>query len=151
MAMPHKSIVSATLLEIQSDTAADDSDKIITVDSDERWHVFAIYVSLVSTATVGNRQLQVDFRDDSNNVFCSILAGATQAASLTYNYSLAPGLPHLTAVIGTNLMTPMPATMLLKPGWDIRIYDNAAVDAAADDMTVRLLVDRVKTLGISSV
>lgn len=147
--MSIKATVQATLLEVQEDTTADDSDKTFTVPTEERWHVFAIYVELTTTATVGNRQLLVDFRDDSNNVLARVVPGITQAASLTYNYSIAPGFAQQTSITGlTNedntLMTPMPPTMLLLPGYDIRIYDEATVDAAADDMTVRILIDRVR-------
>lgn len=232
--MQTKRTVVTTNMGVLRDAALNDSDKTIVVPVGRRYHVFGIYVTLISDATVGNRQLRVDFRDGAiidaqdessydnsptaegtfaggtgheatdvitlidgstvtvdavsggvvtqftvatagtrimptfadstvltqsstdgsgtgfslspgaanlGNVFCHVLAGATQAASLTYNYSVAPGLPHLTSVIGTELMTPMPATMVLEAGMQIRIYDSTAVAAGGDDMTYTVLVD----------
>lgn len=145
-----QTVVGASSLELTADTDANDSDKTFTVDSLERWHVYSVFVSLVTTATVGNRQVRVDFMDSSSNVFCTVLAGAVQAASATVNYSFAPGLPHLTAAVGTELEAPLPATMVLLPGYKIRVYDSAAVAASADDMTVRILANRSKTKDVEA-
>lgn len=79
------------------------------------------------------------------NVFLSLLAGVTQAASLTYTYTIARGLPHLTSVIGTHASTPLPDGLVLPPKWQIRIYDSAAIAATTDDMTVRIWRNRIKS------
>jgi hypothetical protein len=42
----------------------------------------------------------------------------------------------------TFLMTPIPPTILLPAAYIIRVYDSAAVAAAADDMVVQLMVAR---------
>ena len=46
-----------------------------------------------------------------------------------------------TAFVNDELMTPLPR-LILGPTMVLRIADIAAVDAAADDMEVRVLVDR---------
>lgn len=124
---------------LTSDEAANDSDKTIAVTAGQAWHLLWLWVELASTATAGNRQIVVEFQDAANDVVGQLRAGAVQAASLTYYYMFAPALADLTALRDTDyLMTPMPPTMILNAGYQIRVYDNNAVDAAADDMVLQL-------------
>jgi len=117
--------------------SADDSDKSATVTAGAIWHIFWVWVELTTTATAGDRQIVVELQDDTNDVIGQFRAGAVQAASLTRNYMFAPAMADLVAFRDTDyLMTPMPPTVLLPAGYQIRIYDNNAVDAAADDMVV---------------
>lgn len=126
---------------IQADENANDSDKSFTVPASTIWQVLWVWVELASTATVGSRQMTLEIQDAAADVIAVIKAGTTQAASLTYNYLFAPSLPDLTAVRATNyMMTPMPPTIILPASYVLRVYDSAAVDAAADDMVVQLMV-----------
>lgn len=128
-------------LSLQVDEDADDSDKTLSVPTGSIWQVLWVWVELASTATVGDRQMQIDFRDDSDDVIAEVRAGAVQAASLTRKYLFAPGNADLAAFRDTDyLMTPIPPTLFLPAGFDIRIYDNNAVDAAADDMVVQAMM-----------
>lgn len=123
---------------LASDATANDSDKTFTVTSGKVWEIQSIFVTLVTTATAGNRQMQVEI-DNGTSVYLVVPVGAVQAASVTRHYSLAHGLPDLTAMRNTlYLLTPFPK-LVLPAGHRIRVYDAAAVDAAADDMTVRIL------------
>jgi hypothetical protein len=122
-----------------ADVTADDSDKTFTVTAAKVWQVQTIHVSLTSTATAGNRQMTVDYTDDANNVLARVRAGATQAASLTYSYTFGIGLDKDVAPIGLHLTAPLPQMSLLA-GWKIRVYDSAAIAAAADDLTVEIVV-----------
>ena len=45
--------------QLQADEAANDSDKSFTVPAGRMWELTSIWVELVSTATVGNRQMVV--------------------------------------------------------------------------------------------
>lgn len=123
-----------------ADELADDSDKTFTVTAAKTWTLLGIFVSLATSATVGNRQLAILITDASNVVLCSLVAGAVQAAGATRFYSFFPGAADLTAFRDTDKITnPLPQ-MTLPAGYKIRVYDNAAVAAAADDMLVRLMV-----------
>lgn len=125
-----------------SDATADDSDKTVTpvpAGSNEQYEILAIYATLVSTATAGNRQIEIEVGDGSV-VFASVAAGAVQTATLTRQYSFAPGLANQTAFVGTRLQTAFPSGLVLAAGWTVRVYDSTAVDAAADDLTVRIAV-----------
>lgn len=127
--------------EQQSWTAPNDSDVTFTVGAGLEWHVLSIYVALVTTATVGNRQLEIRYLDSSDNIIHVVSAGATQAASLTRQYSAGQGMPAGTTFVNGNISLPLPANLVLPPGYKVRVFDAAAIDPAADDMVVRMIVD----------
>lgn len=127
---------------LQADETADDSDKSFTVPAGRMWEIISIWVELTSTATVGNRQMQVDIQDSGSDVVMAVAAGAVQAASLTRNYLFGDHLPDLTAFrAGDLLSTPIPP-LQLPAGFIVRVYDSAAIAAAADDMIVQMLVNQ---------
>lgn len=133
--------------KLSSDTTADDSDKSVTVPTDYQWAIFAIRAKLATTATVGNRQLVLQVRDDSDVVLAEFPAGATQAASLTYHYMFCQGVPYDSSVRAEGsddgvLFAPF-SGWILQPGWDIRVFDSAGVDAAADDLEVHVTYDEL--------
>jgi len=125
------------------DETANDSDKSFTVPANYMYQVLWIWVELTSDATVGNRQMTIELQDNAADVIGRWKAGAVQAASLTRNYCFGPSNADLTAFRDTTfLMTPIPPTVVLPAGYIIRVYDSAAVAAAADDMVVQLMVAR---------
>lgn len=122
-----------------ADETADDSDKTIVVTAGEIWQLLWIWLEFTTTATVGDRQLVVEIQDDSNDVVAQIRLGATQAASLTRYYMIGPALADMVSFRDTDwLMTPLPPTMILLPGYQVRIYDNNAVDASDDDLIIQM-------------
>ena len=124
-------------LDYERDATLNDSDKTFTVPALEEWHVLWIYVLFTTTADAGTRQIAIEFYDAAANLVAEVKAGATQVASLTRNYTFAAGLADLMAFRDTdNLMTPLPVGLLLQTDWDIRVYDNNAIQVAADDMIV---------------
>ena len=125
------------------DETVDDSDKSFTVPANYMYQVLWIWVELTTTATVGNRQMTIELQDNAADVIGRWKAGAVQAASLTRNYCFGPSNADLTAFRDTTfLMTPIPPTILLPAAYIIRVYDSAAVAAAADDMVVQLMTAR---------
>ena len=126
---------------LQADETANDSDKTFTVPASTEWQVLWIWVELATTATVGARQLVVQLQDSASDVIGEVRVGATQAASLTYYYQIGPGIADHTALRDTDyLMTPHMPTIVLPAGYIVRVYDNNAVDAAADDMVIQMMV-----------
>ncbi len=130
---------------LQEDVAVNDSDKTFTVPADTEWEILAVQVELISDATVGERQMAVEVQGVSAEVVCRVLAGITQAASLTNRYNFGPGLADQAALRTLELTTPLPRGLRLGPGMVLRVYDLAAIAAATDDMEVRLLVARRST------
>lgn len=125
----------------QADTAQNDSDKVITVPANELWHVLMLSVDLNTTATGGNRQVQVRIRDASDVVIMRFTARLVQAASNAFIYMYYPSAPAETATNFGIVSVPIPSDLWLPAGFDMRILDASAIAAAADDMTIRALVD----------
>lgn len=125
---------------IVNDATADNSNKTFTVPAAKEWEIFFVSARLVSTATVGNRQMRMEI-GDGTNLFWFKNWGAVQAASLTRDYYAGASLPEDSAFDagGRLRMLFEPRLIILPAGWTVRIYDVTAVAAAADDMTVRIL------------
>ena len=125
---------------LANDAALNDSDKAFAVPAGKEWEIFFIQATLISTATVGNRQMRLEIGDGSN-LFLFKNWGAVQAASLTRNYYAAAGLPDDVAFDagGRIRMLFEGRGIILPAAWTVRLYDVTAVDAAADDLTVRIL------------
>ena len=127
-----------------SDVIADDSDKSFAVPAATEQQVLWIWVEYLTDATAGNRQLVVEIQDAAADVIGRWKAGIVQAVSqTTYTYCFAPSNADLTALRDSDyIMTPLPPTLILPAGYIIRVYDNKAISAAADDMVVKIHVAR---------
>ena len=130
------------------DATANDSDKSFTVPAGKIWDVMSIAATLATTATVGNRILHVYITDGTNTVYSSPSSGNV-AASGYGGIRIVPGSNYTTSALFGRLDTPTgmtsvsvtdsPSSKLYLPaGYVIRVWDRAAIDAAADDMTVVL-------------
>lgn len=124
-----------------SDVTANDSDKILTVPSSHIYSILSIYVVLTTTATVGNRQFEIEIGDGGSTVIFANISKDVQIASTTERYTLRPGPYPVAEVPATQHFICLPWPCHLAPSWTIRLLDNAAIDAAADDMTIQMLVD----------
>lgn len=125
---------------LSAEETTNDSDKTFTVTTGKVWQIQSIWVELASTATVGNRQMSVAILDSDNDVLARVEAGAVQAASVTRYYLFAPTVAELTSMRNTSYLSTQIPAWVLPPGYKIRVWDSTAVDAAADDMVVQMLV-----------
>ena len=116
------------------DSAANDSDKTITVPARKVWQILAVHVTNATSADVGNRQL-VCIVTDGTNTLGTYNAVAVQAQSTTEYYNWAAQYNTATETPAGFFCTPMPASLLPAAG-TLRVYDSAAIAATADDMTV---------------
>jgi len=137
------SVTETPLLGYTYDATANDSDKTFTVPLNEQWRITWAHVILVTTATVGNRQVNLVVKDSSGNVAIDVSAGAVQAASLTRHYSYMQGIFRETAFVDAELEVPLPVDLYLLPGWSLTFKDSAAIAAAADDMTISFQYKRM--------
>ena len=126
------------------DATLNSSSKTFTVPDGEMWHLNWVRATFTSTATAGNRTIELDIIDESSNVFLSLTAGAVQAASTTVDYNFLQGIYRETTVINGELQVPFGLDTWLPAGWSMKIFDSAAIDAAADDMIVSFQVKRYK-------
>lgn len=125
---------------LTAEETADDSDKVIPVPDGKIWKLQSVWVELTASADAGNRQLELQIRDGADDVVARFVAGAVQAESTTRHYLFAPGVADMTAFRDTDLISNPIPELFLPDGWDIRIFDNNAIAAAADDMVVQLTV-----------
>lgn len=128
----------AQLIEV-ADTAANDSDKTLTVTTGKVWHVLHLYAKLVTTATVGNRQIVLIVSDATGTELYRNSAVAVQTASATEYYYWGWPIQTPAETVATFHHLPFPFTYL-PGGSTIRVDDSADVDAAADDLTLNMLV-----------
>lgn len=129
-----------------NDQTLNDSDKTFTVPANKQWKIRSIDSMLTATATVGNRLLGA-YITTSADVIISAARCASCAATQTARTRIVPGqtfsttaLQQLGAVGGTNVSCTdgMANSVVLVAGMKIRVYDTAAIDAAADDLQVVL-------------
>jgi hypothetical protein len=129
---------------LQSDEAANDSDKTFTVPADTQWRVKWIWVEYTSDGNAGNRELIVEIQDNAADVIARIKVGIVQAASLTRYYMLSPNVVELTAFRGTAaadyLSTIMPE-WVLPEAYVVRVWDSVAVSAAGDDVIIQMGIE----------
>ena len=125
------------------DATLNDSDKSFSVPVGKMWKILGMQHTLTTSATVGNRTLTVIITNGTDQVWRVFQSTSLQAASTTYQYFIVPGNPALTGAAGGPssvliTMGPVPDELLLPAGYVVRVYDFAAIDAAADDLTVVL-------------
>ena len=135
-------VIDEWRVSLVSDETADDSDKVIyTCPASTEAQVLWLWVELTTDATVGDRQIVVEIQDSANDVIGQFRAGAVQAASLTRYYMFGASMADLMAFRDTDwLMTPLPPGLILRAGDQVRVYDNNAVAAAADDMICQMQI-----------
>jgi hypothetical protein len=131
-------MATAWRVALIQDITENDSDKTFTVPAGAEWEVLWIYVQYTSTATAGVRQLEIQIIDNGN-IIAQWQTGVTQSEGLGYNYLFGGGIPDSLTTRDTNyITTPLMGAQFLGAGQTIRIWDNNAIDASADDMIVRM-------------
>ncbi len=119
------------------DIAVNDSDKTITVPAGQSWELLGIYVDLSTTATVGDRQVEVQIATPTG-ILLRLVFGEVQAASVANKlYAAARDFITEDHVAGEMLFAQLPYLRLVS-GDTIRVFDSADVDATADDMVVQV-------------
>lgn len=127
-------------MALQADENLNDSDKVFSVPTNKKWMVLWIHVEFTTTATLTNRLLTLRIRDDGNDAIYQVEGLNEQAPSATEVYIFLPGIGEPTEGKATRHFLPLPALCLLPHLYSIHILDVNAVDAAADDMIVQMMV-----------
>jgi hypothetical protein len=97
-----------------ADPAAD-GEQIYTVPTGHFFEIYAVNFNYVTDANAANRRVILTI-DDGATVFAKSVAGAVQAASLTYNYTFAVGAPTMSAVVDLQLVNNLPGPLFLVAG-----------------------------------
>lgn len=125
------------------DATANDSNKSWVVPAGEMWKLNFAHVILATTATAGNRQVLMEVLNELGQSVMDVAAGATQAASTTRHYGFLQGIFRETSFIDDEIQVPIPLDFFLGPGYTLTFKDDAAIAAAADDMTVAFQYQRL--------
>lgn len=123
------------------DATANDSDKtVLTVPTGKLAKIFFVYGEITTTANAGNRRLRIDIGDGTNVInVCEPTSNITanQRGTLLAMPYVArnTNAQYLTDGNAANvsMITPIP-DLVIPAGYTVRVWDIAAVDAAADDM-----------------
>jgi len=125
------------------DATPNSSVRTITVPAGKLWQILHIHGEIVCTATVGSRVLFVQILNGSAQVVWAAQKSAVIAASQKGVVNLSPSLPAGTTAANAPMLdgtspniavyNPIPSFML-PAGYQIKIWDSASIDAAADDM-----------------
>lgn len=135
--------MDAPELKLISDETLNDSDKVIfTVPDGEVYELLWIYVEFTTTATVGNRLLDYHVRDADGDVVEAMPSSSSRPANATTINRWLPGEGYLSQTGRGLFIEPLPSKVLIPSGFSVRIFDVAAIDAAADDLIVHALVQR---------
>lgn len=130
----------------EHDATANDSDKTFAVPAGKRWHLCYIAGDIINTATVGNRVVQILITDGTNNLWVSYRSGSVPASEagqlffsngITRDANARSRLSAPTSAANVSITGGLPI-LTLDAGSTIRVWDIAAIDAAADDLTVVL-------------
>lgn len=127
---------------LTSDTGTNDSDKTITVPALKEWHVQSILVELTTSSTAGSRHIVIEILNGSSDIMQYILQNeGDQAEDTEYHYSYSRVTSTGSDTVGSIfvIMTSI-GDLILPAGYSIRVYDSAAIAAAADDMIVHVRV-----------
>lgn len=137
----------AGIVQWPIDATLNNSDKSVTLASMRMAKLGYIHGEITATATVGNRLLWIVITNGTSTVWTSPKTTAITAAQVGVIEAY-PGAAYTTtaaqvptlagATPNVALRVPLPPDLLLKGGYVIRIYDSAAIDAAADDLTTVL-------------
>lgn len=89
-----------------------------TVPNGQIWHLLGARVSLVTDANVANRTVAITI-DDGTTVFNRFTSPSTQAASLTYGYTLSAGAASAT-VLNNEVVVGCGQTLMLPQGYRVK-------------------------------
>ena len=103
-----------------------------TVVFRKRGHIHFGHVIYNSDATVGNRQLVVEIKDEAGNLVVDFHAGAVQAASLGRHYVFQGGVYRETSFVNGEIQVAIPIHFIVEANWTFRVYDSAGISSSDD-------------------
>jgi len=122
-----------------SDVAVNDSDKTLTVPANRLWMVDTVYAFLATSATVGLRRIYVEVRDAAAAMITLAVSDLSQVAGTSEHYTFRRSVLYRSEPVAGNHFCPLPCRWL-PAGYSLRVYDQAVIDPAADDLTLRMVV-----------
>lgn len=119
-----------------SDTTADSSSKTFTVPANKIWAISYIRVDYTATVSVGTRILAIEFQTAAGVIIAEKYSTITMVATNHFYYQFGINLQDIATAIDTTKVQQTLPYVELPPSYIVKIYDKAAIAAAADDMLV---------------
>jgi len=110
-------------------------------NSNVAWKILFGHCVYTSNATAGNRRFKLVVLDASGEVVTDGHAGVVQITGLVREYSLKVGIPKETSFVDDHLDVSLAQGIIVLPGWQVQITDEAAIDAAGDLIVVNLVLE----------
>jgi hypothetical protein len=120
------------------EVALNASSQVLTVPTGKIWYLVALFATLTTTATVGNRRIQLIVRNEAATDVSRIRALNDQTASTTEYYLFGTGGDVAEGVPSIHTLPVAP--VWVGPGYTVRVQDVNNIDAAADDLALQLTV-----------
>jgi len=98
------------------------------IPTGKRWEIESIFFTYVSTATVGNRLITVEYLDENGVTIFGQRADNVHVASLTSQYHWSPYAGSMDSASGTENVMTIPRH--LPSGWTVRIRERNTVDVS---------------------
>jgi len=92
-----------------------------TIEGRYHTRLVSVFCRLVTSATVANRSVLIEYRDGEDNRFAVSGTATVQAASLTVDWAFNAFLPEPVAAVDVTNLVPL-APILLPPTFDFRIF-----------------------------
>lgn len=97
-------------------------------------------LTLVTDATVANRQPKLGLYDPSGNLFMETVIGTNITASLTTKLKYLQGIYRETAIVNGAIQVPIPNEAVIPAKWSIRI--TVVNGAAGDSYTAKFMTKK---------
>lgn len=111
-----------------------------TVPDREIWHILSMWIEYTASDSAATRQIRVRIQDGANDTIMELAPGVTVTASQARFFHMYPGAADLTAARDSDLITtPIPAGLLLRPGWDIVVMEESSGDTTDSDIMLTQL------------
>ena len=111
-----------------------------TVPDREIWHILSMWIEYTASDSAATRQIRVRIQDGANDTIMELVPGVTVLASQARFFHMYPGAADLTAARDSDLITtPIPAGLLLRPGWDIVVMEESSGDTTDSDIMLTQL------------
>jgi hypothetical protein len=119
------------------DETTGSSNKDFVVPDNEMWKINYVYIELSTSATVGDRNLDVLVTNPAlKTIFSSDAGVVVPAGATTQAFLYMPGAPRETTIVEGQAHVGIPNDLYVMGGNTFTVFDNAEIDPAGDDMIV---------------
>lgn len=121
-----------------ADNSDSDSDKTLTITTTDRgFEIISAYIKLETAVTVGNRHVCLTILDQGGNTVLYVEQPHDQGALATHYYLFGVGLSNDSSISTYDFIGIPP--VVIPNGYQVRIFDAAAIAVGADDMKVEIM------------